>query len=279
MYFCTMFSARINIILLVFIALTAFSSCSGYEKILKSTDYTLKYDKALEYYENEEFARAIGLFDQIVTVYKGTTKADTVYYYQAKCYYNQRDYTLAGYHFSNLAENYPRSTYAEEADFLTAYCFYRLSPKPELDQENTVRAITSFQLYLIKYPGTSRKQEVEGLIAEMRNKIVQKSYISGKLYYDLGEYKSSIISLQNSLEEFPNTEHREELMFLLLKSNYLLAVNSILEKQADRYQAAVDEYYSFVGEFPESTYRKEADQMYNVSLQRIGGVDILSVEQ
>ena len=146
MYFCTMFSARINIILLVFIALTAFPSCSGYEKLMKSTDYALKYDKAVEYYENEEFARAIGLLDQIVTVYKGTTKADTVYYYQAKCYYNQRDYTLAGYHFSNLAENYPRSTFAEESDFMSADCFYRLSPKPELDQESTVKAITAFRV-------------------------------------------------------------------------------------------------------------------------------------
>ena len=103
--------------------------------------------------------------------------------------------------------------------------------------------------------------------------------MSGKLYYELGDYKASIISLQNSLEEFPNTEHREELMYLLLRSNYLLAENSIVEKQSERYQDTVDKYYSFVGEFPKSIYRKDADRMYNGALQQIGGTDLLSGQQ
>ncbi len=270
-----MFYARTNIILLVIIALTGFSSCTGYEKLLKSTDYQLKYDKAIEYYNDQEYVRAATLIDQIVNVFRGTTRADTVYYYQAQCYFMQGDYTLAGYHFGNLARNYPGSVYAEESNFMTAYCYYNLSPRPSLDQENTVKAINAFQLYLIRYPDSERRQETQEYIAELRNKLIEKSYLNGKLYYDLGEYKSSIIALQNSLEEFPDTKHREELMYLLLKSNYLLAVNSIIEKQAERYQNTVDEYYSFVGEFPDSKYRKEADGMYDDSLQQIGGTDLL----
>lgn len=273
-----MFFRRSHINLLIIIALLGFSSCGGYEKLLKSTDHRLKYEKAMEYFENEEYVRAAGLFEQIVNIYRGTVTADTVYYYQARCYFMQRDYTLAGYHFKTLADNYPSSTWAEEAGFMNAYCSYRLSPRPSLDQTNTDKAITAFRLYLIKYPLTERRKEVEGYIAELQDKLVEKSYESGKLYYNLGEYKSSIIALQNSLEEYPDTQHREELMYLLLRSNYLLAVNSVLEKQAERYQAAIDEYYSFVGEFPESRYRNEADRMYNDSLQQIGGTDMLSQE-
>ena len=274
-----MFSGRSHIILLVIIVLTGFSSCSGYEKLLKSTDYRLKYDKAVEYFDNEEYTRAAGLFDQIVNVYRGTTKADTVYDYQAKCYLHQRDYTLAGYHFKNLSDNYPNSVFAENADFMTAYCYYKLSPRPSLDQANTIKAITAFQLFLIKYPGSERKAEAQDYVAELRNKLVQKSYLSARLYYDVEEYQSAIIALQNSLEDYPESEHREELMFLLLKSDYLLAVNSVTEKQAERFQETVDEYYSFVGEFAESPYRKEADRMYQDSLKRIGGTDMLSEQE
>ncbi len=271
-----MFFNRNHIILLVVTVLVGFSGCKGYEKLLKSSDYRLKYSKAVEYYENEEYVRAGTLFDQIASVYRGTTKADTVYYYQARSYFMQRDYILSGHHFKNLAFNFPNSVYAEESDYMTAYCHYKLSPKPSLDQENSVKAISSFQLFMIKHPTSERNTEAQGYIDEMRNKLVQKSYMSAKLYYNLEDYKASIIALQNSLNQFPDTEHREELMFLLLRSNFLLAENSIVVRQVERYQDAVDEYYSFVGEFPESKYRREADRIYDASLKLIGNENIFS---
>ena len=250
-----MFFNRNYIIALVISGLVVFSACSGYEKLLKSSDYRLKFDKAMEYYENEEYVKAGTLFDQITAVYRGTTKADTVFYYQAKSYFNQRDYILSGHHFKNLATNYRNSVYAEEADFMTAYCHYKLSPKASLDQQNSVLAINHFQLFAIKYPDSERIAEAQNYVAEMRNKLVQKSYMSAKLYYDLEDYKASIIALQNSLNEYPDTEHREELKFLLLRSNFLLAENSIVVRQAERYQETEDEYYSFEGEFTESKSR------------------------
>ena len=271
-----MFFNRNHIILLVFTVLVLFAGCSGYEKLLKSSDYRLKFDKAMEYYEEEEYVRAGNLFDQISTVYRGTTKADTVFYYQAKSYFNQRDYILSGHHFKNLAFNFPNSVYAEESDYMVAYCHYKLSPKPSLDQENSVQAINSFQLFLIRYPTSERKTDAKAYIDEMRNKLVQKSYMSAKLYYNLEDYKASIIALQNSLNEFPDTEHREELMFLWLRSNFLLAENSISSRQVERYQDSVDEYYSFVGEFPESKYRQQADKIYDAALREIPAENILS---
>ena len=274
-----MFSSRFHIIFLIFTVLVVISGCGGYDKLMKSSDYRLKYTRAVEYFENEEYVRAAGLFDQIVSVYRGTTKADTVYHYQAKCYFMQNDYILSGHHYRNLADNYPGSAFAEEANFMTAYCYYKLSPKPSLDQDNTIKAITAFQLYLINFPVTQRRAEAEQYIAELRNKLVQKSYMSGKLYYNLADYKASIIALQNSLEDYPDTAHREELRWLLLKSNFLLAENSIVQKQMERYQNTVDEYYSFVGEFPESKYRKESDRIYDDALDRLGGRDMTSEQQ
>lgn len=271
-----MFFNRNHIILLVVTTLTVFSGCSGYEKLLKSADYRLKYNKAMEYYEQEEYVRAGTLFDQISSVYRGTTKADTVFYYQAKSYFNQRDYILSGHHFKNLAFNFPNSVYAEESDYMVAYCHYKQSPKPSLDQQNSVQAINYFNLFMIKYPTSERKTDARKYISEMQNKLVQKSYLSAKLYYNLEDYKASIIALQNSLNEYPETEHREELMFLLLRSHFLLAENSIVSRQVERYQESVDEYYSFVGEFPESKYRQQADRIYDAALEEIPSESILS---
>jgi outer membrane protein assembly factor BamD len=261
-----MFETNRHIVLVIIGFALMFPSCSGYEKLLKSNDYQLKYTKAIEYYNEGEYVRASRLLDQIASIYRGTTKADTVSYYQAYSYYHQNDYILAGHHFKNLALNYPGSVYAEESDFLAAYCYYKQSPRPALDQDNTMKAIIAFQMFMINYPGSDRLDEARDYITELQDKLVEKSYMSAKLYYDLGEYKSSIIALQNSLNDYPETNHREELMFLILKSNYLLADNSIISKQKERFQNTVDEYYSFISEFPESHYRREADHIYEESL-------------
>jgi outer membrane protein assembly factor BamD len=260
-----MFKNRILIGLLFAAAALILSGCGEYEKLLKSRDFQAKYDKAVEYYEDEEYSRAGTLFDQVDNIFRGTTKADTVKYYQAKSYYGQRDYMMAGYYFSELSSTYASSVFLEEADFMTAYCFYKRSPRAELDQETTYQAITYMQMFMAKYPTSERVAEAQAIITEMSDKLVEKSFISARLYYDLGYYKSAILALRNSLIEHPDTKFREELMFLILKSSYLLADKSIPSKQRERYQATVDEYYSFIGEFPEGSHTREANRMYEAS--------------
>jgi len=244
--------------------------CAGYEKLLKSRDYKLKYEKAMEYYAEEEYVRAATLFDQIALVFRGTDQADTVYYLQAMSYFNQNDYILSGHYFRTFARTYGGSLYAEEAEFMGAYCYYLTSPRPELDQTNTVQAIQAFQLYLIKYPDSKRHEEVQKYFNELRDKLVEKSYLSAKLYYDLSDYKASIVALNNSLLRYPESKYREEIMFMLVKSSFMLADRSILSKKKERFQDTIDEFYSFAAEFPESKFMKEARRYYRLSARYLG---------
>jgi len=260
-----MFKNRIVTGVMFAAALFIISGCGEYEKLLKSRDFQKKYDTGVAYFEEEEFVRAGTLFDQIDNIYRGTTKADTVKYYQAKSYYGQRDYMMAGHYFSELSATYPNSIFLEEADFMMAYCFYKQSPRPELDQDNTFKTITALQMFMVKYPTSERLTECQEIIVEMSDKLVEKSYISARLYYDLGYYKSAILALRNSLIQYPETRFREELMFLILKSSYLLADGSVPGKQKERFQAAVDEYYSFIGEFPDGPFSREAERIYENS--------------
>lgn len=260
-----MFKNRIIIGVITAGVILLLGSCGEYEKLLKSRDYQKKYNTGVTMYEEGEYVKAATLFDQVVNIYRGTTKADTVKYYQARSYYGQRDYMMAGHYFHELSVTYPNSVFVEEAEFMTGYCFYKQSPRPELDQENTYRAITTMQMFMVKYPASERLGECQEIITEMSNKLVEKSFISARLYYDLGYYKSAIIALRNSLIDHPDTKHREELMFMILKSSYLLADNSVPTKQKERFQATIDEYYSFIGEFPDGPHSREAKRMYDNS--------------
>ena len=241
------------------------TACSDFNKIVKSTDYEFKYKKAIEYYDDGEYARATTLLRDLVNIYRGTSRADEVYYYYAKSFFAMKDNLIAGHWFRTLVDEFPKSEYTEEAQFMIGYCFYLQSPNPRLDQQVTQQAIDAFQLFINLYPGSSREGEANKLIIELRDKLVYKSYLTGKLYYDLGNYKAAVIGLTNSLKDFPDTKYREDLMFMLLRAKYLLAIKSVEEKKEERLSNALDEYFTFVDEFPNSGHRKDADKFYETT--------------
>jgi outer membrane protein assembly factor BamD len=254
-----------HILIVALIALL--SSCGDYEKILKSGDIDLKYERALEYYEEGQYVKAVTLIEQILPRLKGTQKAEELDYLHARCYYEMDDFVMAGHYYRTFVSNYFNSPRAEEADFMGAYCYYQLSSRPELDQSNTISAINAFTLFMNRWPNSSRVDEARELIFEMEEVLVEKSYMTARLYYDLEKYKSAIVAINNSLQDYPDTKYREELIFLKLKASYLLARNSIRSKQQERYQDTVDEYYTFIDEFPESEYAREAERIYNESTE------------
>jgi outer membrane protein assembly factor BamD len=148
---------------------------------------------------------------------------------------------------------------------MAAMCDYYQSYRPELDQENTRNAIEGFSLFISRFPSSSRIEEAKKYVKELREKLVEKSYLSAKLYYDRKEYKAAVTALNNSLKTNPETGYREEMMFLKLNSLFKYAELSIAGKQAERYQATLDDYYSFMEEFPKSTYSKEVNRIYQTT--------------
>lgn len=261
---------KVNFPICLLLASVLLFSCSKFERVLKSKDYNLKYKKALEYYNKKDFYRSTTLLEQLVPIYNGTQRADTVQFYYAMGNYKQGDFILAGHYFDTFRKTYQRSIFTEEAEFMYAYCFYESSPRPDLDQENTNAAIAAFSEFIVKYPKTEKREAVGKILNELKDKLVEKSYLSSKLYFNISEYKAAIVAIKNSIKEFPDSKYREEQLYLILKSAYLLADNSISEKQKERFQATVDEYYTFAGEYPNSEYMKDAKKMYEVSMKFLG---------
>ncbi len=253
-----------KILLLIVLLSTLLAGCSEYQKLLKSNDTTLKYKKAIVYYNQEQYVKARTLFEELVPVFRGTSKAETVSYYMAYCNYGLGDFIMGGYYFRNFIKNFPDSSYAEECLYMSAYCYSKESPKPRLDQTSTQDAIDAFQLYINRYPNSTRIEEGNKLIDELQDKLVYKSYLSARNYFDREHYPSAIIALQNAIIDYPGSSYREELMFMLLQSRYEYAVKSIVEKQNERFNLAKEEYFAFVDEFPKSKYQKDSERMIEV---------------
>ncbi|MGE4587176.1 MAG: outer membrane protein assembly factor BamD [Mangrovibacterium sp.] len=254
---------RFGVICLLFLFVS--TACSDFNKVVKSTDYEYKYNKAVEYFQSGDYSRAITLLAELVTIYRGTSRADDVYFYYAKSYFEQDDYLIAGHWFGTLVREFPKSEFVEECQYMIGYCYYKESPKPRLDQQVTQKAIDALQLYINLYPASERVEAANKLIIELRDKLVYKAFLTGKLYYDMGNYKAAVVALNNSLQSFPDTKYREELTFMLLDAKYNLAIYSVEEKKEQRLSEALDEYFSFVDEFPDSKYRQRAEKFHETT--------------
>ena len=80
-----------------------FSACSKYQQVLKSPDLEHKLEMAKKYYDEEEYFKALPIFDELNTLYRGTSKAEEIYYYLAYTHYGLSENLVAGYHFRNFA--------------------------------------------------------------------------------------------------------------------------------------------------------------------------------
>jgi len=257
---------------LLIISLFLFS-CSEFNKVVKSTDYEYKYKKGIEYYDAGDYTHAITLFQDLVYAFRGTSKGDDLYNYYAKSCFAQKDYVLAGHYYKSIIDQYPRSEFAEDAQFMIGYCYYNDSPTSKLDQDVTKKAIDALQLFINVYPYSKKIEEANILIDELNEKIVYKSFLNAKLYYDMEYFKAAVIALNNSLEDYPNTKYREEIKYLLFKSKYFMGINSIPEKKRERLNEARDEYFTFVDEFPESKYIREVKRDFKQISQLLGYKD------
>jgi outer membrane protein assembly factor BamD len=253
----------IIIVLLVFV-----SACNNYKKLMKSTDYEKKYEKALAYFnrgKKNDYLRAQTLFEELRTIFKATDKAEHVVYYYAMSTYNVGEFTLAGYLFKDFGRQFPMSSRREECAFLSAYCYYLLSPLTSLEQTDTETAINSLQYFVEKYPQSEKRTEAEKYIDELSDKLEQKAFDNAMLYFTIGDYKAATVALKNVTIDHPNTKHREEILFTIVKSTFLLAENSVPAKRLERYKSTIDNYYIFIDNFPHSKRIKEAEKYFNNS--------------
>jgi len=266
MYLCKMFlDRRISLTLILLVVTLFFTGCkSKFEKLRNSNNIAMKYQEAVKLYEKGKYSKALVLFDDLASKYRGQAEAEDLFYLRANANYKLRDYTSARFHFKQFASTYPSSPRAEECRFMAAYCYFIESPRPSLDQENTRKAIDELQLFVNYYPESERAKEAGDLIQKLRDKLERKAFNNAKLYYNMGspdDYRAAVIAFENVLKQYPDTKYAEEIEYLIVKSQYEYADHSSPFKQEERFNDAIDFYDNFVSHYPNSKYSNELNNL------------------
>lgn len=265
-----------KIIFVSLFAIVLFTSCSQYNALLKpTTDVEYRYEAAKEYYITGHYSKAAPLLEGLIRVFKSTPMGEESLFLLGMCYYESGDYYTASQYFKTYYTTYSRGDYAELARFYSGKSLYKGIAEPELDQTDTYTAIQELQLFMEYFPASKYRDEAQKLLFDMHDVLVEKDYLSAKLYYDLGDYmaymgnnyQACIVTAQNALDDYPYTKFREDLSILILRAKYKMALHSVEDKRVDRFRDTVDEYYSFKNEFPASKHLPEAEKYYKESLK------------
>ena len=259
-------------------ALMVLTACTEYSNVLKSNDYEYKYEAAKALYAEGHYRQASELFSLLLAPLKGTSYGEESLYMVGESNLKAKDYESAVLFFKKYYQTYPKGQYNELARFNSGYSLYKQTPDLRLDQSSTMEAIKEFQNFLDYCPETNLKEQVHEIIFDMQDKLVQKEYMAAKLYYDLGtytlnsiyggnNYEACVVTAQNALKDYPyaSAKLRENLSILSLKAKYHLARQSVEEKRVERFRDAVDEYYAFQNDYPESQYMNEANSILKYS--------------
>ena len=252
--------------LIIVVLLGLMTACSEYQSIVKSKDPDLKFNKALEYFNQKEYVKAQTLLDDVSIYYKGTERSEDVLCYLARCYLGQKSYTTASEYYQAYVRNYPKGKYIIEARFQEGHCYYLDAPDARLDQETTRKAIELFGEFVDMYPESPYAGQAYEEMSELYDKLAYKELLSAKLYYNLGtylgnNYLSAEIVAKNAQKNYPSNSYQEELNWLILQAKYQQMLLSIEEKKMERARDTEDEYYNFITEYPTSKHRKEADRI------------------
>lgn len=265
---------RIRFILLGTAALLL-ASCNQYNNVLKTADFDYKYEAAKEYFIKGQYGRSAMLLTDLVTLMKGTLRAEESLYMLAMSEFCNGNYDVAHSYFKKYYQSYPKGVYVEYARFYAGCSLYESVPDTRLDQSSTMAAVKEFQDFLDYYPYTALKERTQQMIFSLQDKMVEKEFEAAKLYYDLGtymgncsyggsNYEACIVTARNALLDFPyaSPERREEFSIMILRAKFHLAQQSVEEKRLDRYRDTIDEYYGFMNEYPESKYLKDAQRIF-----------------
>lgn len=266
-----MIKTTLRFLAVTLVATMSLQSCkSEYEALLNGNDVDAKYAAAFDYFNNGKYNKAAQLFESLAVLTSGTDRDDTVQYYWGLSNYRFKDYYTAETNFTKFITNFPRSPFAEEASFLRIDCLYRSTLRYELDQVPTHNAISVISQYLVENPGNTHNAICHKMLKELNDRLDKKAYENARLYYKMEDYKSSRVAFRNILKDDAENIYREDILYYIAKSSYKYAFLSVENKQKERYLTFVDDYYNFIGELPESPYRKELDVLYRRAQKALG---------
>ena len=204
------------------------TSCSSTKPV--DEDLQVQFDRAMNYLEKKRYMRAQEEFNSVAIRGLHTDLGDDAQFFLGESYFLNKEYILAIAEYDRLIRRMGFSEYVQKARWRICQCYVEQSPKYYHEQSSTERALSKLQEFLDDYPNTEFHEEALTTITNMRNKLATKLYESGRLYVKMEEYASAIITYEDLLANYYDTELVDDAHLQIVKCH---ALAGEIEKAVD----------------------------------------------
>ena len=261
-------NARLFLLTLLLAVGTLVAGCSGSGR-LRYDSPEEAYEKGLAFYEDGKYDRAIEYFQAVFDFGRATEWADDAQLHLARAYRQSKQYILAASEYTRFTQIYRADPRVAEAEYERALSYYALSPSYQLDQTETERALSDFQLFINRHPDHERVAEAEAYIRELRNKLARKQYEVGDLYARRDLHQGAAIAYEETFDQYPETDWADDGLVESMRAYIAFAEQSIQARQPERLRQAVRNYERFIQIFPDSPRAQEAEALYEQATARL----------
>lgn len=155
---------------------------------------------------DNDFDRAIGVYQRVVDNQPFTESAAEAQYRIGLCYMQQEEWELAGAAYDEVQDMYPTSPWAGEAAFSAAEAQFRQSLPAVYDQTAVDNAMERFEYYLRHYGDATRREQIEGMMAELRDRRAEHEFRIAEWYHRNYKFESARLYYREVITGYADTE-------------------------------------------------------------------------
>ena len=207
------------------------SACSS-DTVMPEKSVSTLYNEAMDHVEDENYAKAITLFDEVERQHPYSPWAAKAQIMTAYLYYIQPKYTDAVLAINRFLSLHPGNKYAPYAYYLKGMCFYEQITDTDRSQMATKEAYDAFNRLVVLYPETEYAKDA---VAKMRltlNHIAGKEMTIGRYYLKRGRYGAALNRFADVVRNYQNTEQVEEALYRLTETYLILGLNDEARRAA-----------------------------------------------
>lgn len=231
----------------IFLALFVLPACSPPDFDPTWTAEEL-YDYGMQRMEQENWLDALDAFRAITLSHSGSDIVDDALYHQGETHIKLKEYPLAIIVFRRLISDFPQSPYSDESQYKMAYATFLQSNPPHLTQDKTFEAIRELQFFLDEYPDSEWSEEVHALLQECYDKVAEKDYRIGNLYFKMKDWEAARLYFGELLEMYPMSNWAS-------RAQYEIAESYARE---GKFREAIEQFDIFIQSFPDNELSAEA---------------------
>ena len=196
-------------------ALAAACSSAPVARVLPPEE---EYRLGMEALERGDYGRAAEHLNRLVLNHPESERSVEARYLLGQANFQLEEYPSAAQDFERFQQEFPAHPLADAALYWAGRSYEAQALRPQLDQADTQRAISSYDDLVRQYPASDHAEDARGRRAALRDRLAEKEFLNAQFYADQEFWRATEIYARALIAEYPESRFVASAYALLLRA-------------------------------------------------------------